>query len=125
MLNWNRSSLRARRTSEAAAVAALVCIGFSVLCLVLVGSEETNMAQARATSGWDRVLPMIKMGHLPAVLPDRKDGEDQAIQVLDSGGRVVAATRQLLGKPPIATLRSTDSCVRTQRTLGHPAGLKG
>jgi signal transduction histidine kinase len=38
---------------------------------------------------------------------------------------VVAATRQLVGKPPIATLRPTDKDVRTQRTLCPPAGLKG
>jgi signal transduction histidine kinase len=107
------------------AVAALVCIGFSVLCLVLVGSEETTMAESRATTGWDRVLPLIKLGRLPAVLPDRKDGKVQAIQVLDARNRVVAATRQLVGKPPIATLRSTDGGVRTQRTLCPPAGLKG
>jgi signal transduction histidine kinase len=122
MLNWNRSSLRARRTSEAGAVAALVCIGFSVLFLVFVGSQEKDMAQARVTAGWDRVLPIIKLGHLPAVLPDGKDG---AIQVLDARNQVVSATRQLVGKPPIATLRSTDTGVRTQRTLCHLVGLTG
>ncbi|MCW2916241.1 MAG: histidine kinase, partial [Actinomycetia bacterium] len=83
------------------------------------------MAQNRATAGWDRVLPTLKLGHLPAVLPDRRDGKDQAIQVLDAGNRVVSATRQLVGRPPIATLRSTDTGVRTQRTLCHPVGLKG
>ncbi|MCW2913047.1 MAG: Signal transduction histidine kinaselike protein [Actinomycetia bacterium] len=84
------------------------------------------MAQGRATAGWDRVLPLIKVGRLPAVLPDRKDGKVQAIQVLDARNRVVAATRQLVGKPPIATLRSTHGgSVRTQRTLCRPAGLKG
>jgi signal transduction histidine kinase len=83
------------------------------------------MAGNRATAGWDRVLPMMKLGRLPAVLPDRKDGKVQAIQVLDSRNRVVAATRQLVGKPPIATVRRTDGGVRTQRRLCPPAGLKG
>ncbi|MCW2913046.1 MAG: Signal transduction histidine kinaselike protein [Actinomycetia bacterium] len=83
------------------------------------------MAQGRATTGWDRVLPLIKLGRLPALLPDRKDGKVQAIQVLDARNRVVAATRQLVGEPPITTLRSTDGGVRTQRTLCPPAGLKG
>ncbi|MGI8331410.1 sensor histidine kinase [Actinomadura scrupuli] len=107
------------------AVSALVCIGFSVLCLVLVGRHENDGAQARITAGWDRVLPLLKLGRLPAVLPDRKDGRVQAIQVLDAHNRVVAATRQLAGKPPIAIIRSSDSGVRTQRTLCPPAGLKG
>ena len=125
MLNWNRSSLRARTTAAAAAVAALVCIGVSVLALVLVGIEETGTADNRLTAGWDRTLPIIKLGHLPAVLPDRRDGKEQAIQVLNGHGRVVAATRQLVGEPPIATLRPGDGGVRTQRTLCHAAGLKG
>ncbi|MCW2915149.1 MAG: histidine kinase, partial [Actinomycetia bacterium] len=116
------SSLRARTTSATAAVAALMCIGVSVLCLVFMGREETDDAQARATAGWDRVLPIIKLGHLPAVLPQGKDG---ATQVLDARNRVVAATPRLVGKPPIATLRPTDDSVRTQQTLCPPAGLKG
>src|SRR5258708_30992677 len=121
-LNWNRSSLRARMTLATGAVAALVCIGFSVLCLILVGRQENYDAQARATVGWDRVLPIIKQGHLPAVLPYHKDGP---IQVLDAHDKVVAATPRLVGKPPIATLRPTDNNVLTQRTLCHPDGLKG
>ncbi|MCW2884402.1 MAG: hypothetical protein QOE54_5898 [Streptosporangiaceae bacterium] len=125
MVNWNRSSLRARRTSEAGAVAALVCIGLSVLFLVLVGKQDTAMAQARVTAGWDRVLPLIKLERLPAVLPDRQDGKVQAIQVLDARNRVVAATPQLVSEPPIATFRSTDGGVRAQRMLCPPAGLKG
>jgi signal transduction histidine kinase len=126
MLNWNRSTLRARTTSATSAAAALVCIVFSVLFLVFVGSKETGMARHRATMAWNRVLPIIKQGHLPAVLPGLLAGNTQAIQVLDARNRVVAATPRLLGKPPIATLRSTDTgVVRTQRTLCPPAGLKG
>jgi len=66
------------------------------------------------TSGWDRVLPLIKLGRLPAVLPD-EGRQVQAIQVLDahSGGR---GDRQLVASrrspPPF-----TDGGVRTQRTL--------
>jgi signal transduction histidine kinase len=122
MLNWNRSSLRARMTLATGAVAALVCIGVSVLCLILVGRQENYDAQARATMGWDRVLPIIKQGHLPAVLLYHKDGP---IQVLDVHDHVVAATPRLVGKPPIATLRPTDNKQLTQRTLCHPDGLKG
>src|SRR4051794_12974831 len=125
MLSRNRPLLRARRTWEHGAVAALVCIGFSVVFLVLVGRQDANAALDRATAGWDRVLPLIKLGRLPAVLPDRKDGKFQEIQVVDARGRVVAATRQLAGKPPIATLGRADTGVRTERTLCSVAGLRG
>jgi signal transduction histidine kinase len=121
MPNWNRSSLRARTTSATAAAAALVCIGFSVLFLMFAGSKETDDAEARATAGWARVLPISR--HLPAVLPAGNDGP---IQVLDTHNRVVAATPGLVGKPPMAIFPPTppDRDVRTQRTLCPPAGLK-
>jgi signal transduction histidine kinase len=107
------------------AVAALVCIGVSVLFLAFLGSQETDKARHRATVAWNRVTPVIKLGHLPAVLPDGTVGKDQAIQVLDARNRVVAATQRLAGKPPIATFRSTNNNVRSQRTLCRPVGLKG
>jgi signal transduction histidine kinase len=125
ILNWNRSSLRTRTTSATAAVAALVCIGGSVLFLAFMGSKETNDAQARVTAEWNRVLPLIIVGRLPRVLPYAKDDMGEAIQVVNASGQVVSATRQLIDQPPIALLRRTDTEIRTQRTLCPPAGLKG
>jgi signal transduction histidine kinase len=122
MLNWNRSSIRARRTLEYGAVAALVCIGVSVLFLLFAGSKESGAARMRATGAWNRVVPLIRQGPLPSVLPG---GEGDAIQVLDAHGRAVAATRQLVGKPPMATFRSTSMDVRAVRALCPPVGLKG
>ncbi|MBC6463750.1 hypothetical protein HKK72_38855, partial [Actinomadura sp. HBU206391] len=106
MLNWDRSSLRARTVLATSAAAALVCIGVSLLFLIFMGSQKTDAVQARVTDDWDRVLPVIALGgHLPPVLPDSvlADSKSEAIQVLDARGRVVAATRELAGKPPIAT----------------------
>jgi signal transduction histidine kinase len=122
MLNVSRSSIRARRTLVFSAIAALVCIGVSVLFLLYAGGKEADAAQARVTGAWDRVVPLIRQGPLPSVLPG---GEVRAIQVLDAHGRVVAATRQLAGKPPMATFRSNNREVRAARTLCPPAGLKG
>jgi signal transduction histidine kinase len=122
MLNWNRASVRARRTSATGVVAALVCVGFSVLFLLFAGGKEADATQARATRAWSRVVPLIRQGPLPSVLPG---GEGEAIQVLDAHGRAVAATRQLVGKPPMATFRSANRDVRAVRALCPPAGLKG
>ncbi|WP_245878614.1 sensor histidine kinase [Streptosporangium subroseum] len=52
-------------------------------------------------------------------------GKDMAIQILDTHGRMVAATPQLVGKPPMATFRSTNSDVHAVRVLCPPTGLKG
>jgi signal transduction histidine kinase len=128
MLRVTGSSLRTRTVSATSAVMALVSIAVSMLFLVAVGDQETDAARARIIDGWDRVLPLIALGHdLPPVLPDSMlaDSKNEAIQVMDASGRVVAATRQLAGKPPIATLGSTDNNVHTSRTLCPPPGLKG
>jgi signal transduction histidine kinase len=123
ILDRNRPSLRARRTLEAGALAALLCAAFGVLFLLTVGDQDAQSARVQATAGWNRVLPLVEDGRLPSVLPDSTDGQYQEIQVLDAQNRVVAASRHLLGKPPITTARSKGA--RSQRTLCHPAGLTG
>jgi signal transduction histidine kinase len=107
---------------EYGAVAALVCIGVSVLFLLYAGRKEADAALARTGEAWNRVVPLIRQGPLPSVLAGDKG---EAIQVLDAQNRVVAATWQLAGKPPMATFRSTSSEVRAARALCPPAGLQG
>jgi signal transduction histidine kinase len=99
-----------------------VCIGIGVLFLLYAGGKEADAARARVTGAWSRVVPLIRQGPLPSVLPG---GEVQAIQVLDAHGRVVAATRHLVGKPPMATFHSANRDVRAVRELCPPAGLTG
>src|SRR3954447_12962520 len=103
---WYRPSFRARRTVATGLVAALLFIGVSVLFLLFAGNKEADGAQTRVTSAWDRVVPLIREGPLPSVLPQ---GKVEAIQVVDARGRVVAATPQLGGKPPMATFHSTSA----------------
>ncbi|WP_239513769.1 cell wall metabolism sensor histidine kinase WalK [Streptosporangium sp. 'caverna'] len=103
-------------------VTALVCIGVSLLFLMFAGGKEADHSQALATGTWNRVVPLIRQGPLPSVL---RDGKGVAIQVLDAHDQVVSATRQLVGKPPMATFRSTSEDVRAARVLCPPAGLKG
>ena len=124
-MNWPRPSLRVRRACETGVVAALACIAFSWFFLVFVGGQQTRMAQDRVTAGWDRVLPLIKQEGLPPVLPQNTAGRFQEIQVLNASNRVISATRNLAGKPPMATLRPSDTGVRNDRTVCHPAGLTG
>jgi signal transduction histidine kinase len=107
---------------EYGAVAALVCIGVSVLFLLYAGRNEADAALARTGEAWNRVVPLIRQGPLPSVLAGDKG---EAIQVLDAHNRVVAATWQLAGKPPMATFRSTSREVRAARALCPPAGLQG
>ncbi|WP_440072174.1 sensor histidine kinase [Streptosporangium sp. OZ121] len=122
MLSRYLPSLRARRTAATAAVAACVCVGVGLLFLLFAGGREADFAQARVTDAWNLVVPLIRQGPLPPVLPR---GEVEAIQVLDARGRVVASTPELAGRPPIATFRADARNVRTTRVLCPPRGLEG
>ncbi|MEU4408843.1 HAMP domain-containing sensor histidine kinase [Streptosporangium sp. NPDC023963] len=122
MLSRYLPSLRARRTVATAVVAACVCVGVGLLFLLFTGGRETDFAQAHVTDAWNRVVPLIRQGPLPPVLPK---GEVEAIQVLDAHGRVVASTPELAGRPPIATFRADDRNVRATRMLCPPRGLEG
>ncbi|GAA0433778.1 hypothetical protein Acor_08020 [Acrocarpospora corrugata] len=103
-------------------LAALVCIGVSVLFLLFAGSKEADKAQAQAIGAWNRVVPLIRQGPLPSVLPA---SEGEAIQVLNAHGVPVASTAQLAGKPPMAAFVSSSTSVRVARVLCPPTGLKG
>ncbi|MBD3144334.1 sensor histidine kinase [Microbispora bryophytorum] len=122
MVNWNRSSVLIRRTVGYSTVAALVCTGVSLLFLVIVGGKDDESSRARVTGAWDRVVPLIREGFLPSMLPA---GKDMAIQVLNTRNEVVAATPQLAHKPPMATFRAASASVHAERVLCPPAGLKG
>ncbi|GII59738.1 hypothetical protein Pth03_81270 [Planotetraspora thailandica] len=122
MPNGSRTSFRARRTAATGVVAALVCVGVSLLFLFFAGNKEADSAQSRITGAWDRVVPLIRQGPLPSLLPYSRV---TAIQVVDERGQVVAATPQLVGKPAMATFHSTTSNVRATQVLCPPAGLRG
>ncbi|MGI8330506.1 sensor histidine kinase [Actinomadura scrupuli] len=114
--------MRARLTVAGSAIAALVCVGVSALFIVMLGNREAEQAALRAAGATEGVLSLIRQGPLPPVLPG---GQDEAIQVLDERGRVIAATPPLVGKPPMATFRPIGGEPRTTRTLCPPAGLRG
>jgi signal transduction histidine kinase len=108
-------------TLLAGVVAALVCIGVSVLVLAFVRSAETYDARDQLAGASDQVLSMIKQGSLPHLLRPR---DDEAIQVVNAHGRSFDATPQLAGRPPIAAFRAARG-MQAERTLCPPAGLKG
>ncbi|WP_214109174.1 sensor histidine kinase [Acrocarpospora catenulata] len=122
MVKWQRSSFLGRRTMITGAFMALMCLFLSTLFLMYAGSKEADNALAKEIAAFSRVVPLIRQGPLPSVLPDE---DDAAIQVLDAQGKPVAASAQLVGKPPIATFRPDDGATRSVRVLCPPAGLTG
>jgi len=118
---WNLASLRARITLVAGVFATLVCLALCVLAVVAVREGEARDRQTLITDSIDRMNNHIRRGWFPINLAPSGDEE---FQVLNPRGQVVAATRQLAGKPPIATFRPAGG-LREKRTLCPPTGLKG
>jgi signal transduction histidine kinase len=118
----DRSSLRARITLVASAFAALIYVSVGVFVVIAVRGREAAYAREQVTESSERVLTLVKRGALPSVLTH---SGDELIQVLDSHGRVMAATPKIVGKPPMATFQPTGGALRDARRLCPPAGLDG
>jgi signal transduction histidine kinase len=122
MLQRRRSSLRVRMTLAASAVAALVCAVISVLVLVGARNKDADRNRQEVIQASERVVVMVRENHLPRVL---SSVDARAIQVVDTRGRVVASTQNLVGRPPIASFRPRPGNLVAIRELCPPAGLKG
>ncbi|WP_245675027.1 sensor histidine kinase [Herbidospora cretacea] len=105
-----------------ALVTTLVCVGVSLLFLLFAGYKENDSVMAHAIQAWDRVVPLIREGPLPKMLPDDSVKD---IQVVNAQGKVEAATPELTGKGPIATFHADKANVRAERVLCPPQGLSG
>ncbi|RMI47521.1 sensor histidine kinase [Actinomadura harenae] len=105
------------------AVAALACTIISVLLVGGVHSRVAEYDRERTTTAALTFVQMIKQGRLPGQLPV-VDGV-QAAQVLDPRGRVVAATPDLVGGPPMASFQPSEEAVSTFQVLCPPRGLHG
>jgi signal transduction histidine kinase len=112
--------VRVRMMVITSGIAALVCVALSVLGLLLVHGTVNNLREQRATNAQFQVVSALKRGHLPHVLLPY--GAD-AIQVITVSGQPVAATRQLVGKPPMAGFRPPQNMVSDGRVMCPPGGL--
>jgi signal transduction histidine kinase len=103
-------------------LAALVCLAMTVLVMIGIRGSATDYTVEQASGGALEVVHLIKRDRLPRILSTRRA---EVIQVLNAHGQVVAATRQQIGKPPIATFRPGEDSVRADRVLCPPTGLTG
>lgn len=102
------TSVRARTTAAACLVlgSAFVLCGvvFSVLLHrhVINGVDDTTKGRAEDVAG------LLEQGRLPQVLANPGE-DDTLVQVVDARGRVIAASENIAGKPPVATFEPGDS----------------
>jgi signal transduction histidine kinase len=109
-------------TLVAGAVAALVCAVISVLVVIAVRSADEDNNRRQVIAAANRVVILVREGRLPSMLPS---SDAKEIQVLNAQGRVVAETRELAGKPPIASFQPSHGNLIALRELCPPTGLTG
>lgn len=109
-----RFGLRSRATVVATVLCASVLIGGSV---ILVGTLDRQLTSSRDDLSRSRVRDLIDQAaadSLPAVL--RNVNEDSVAQVFTEDGRVVAASANIQGQPPIVSVpTNSDGEARTIR----------
>lgn len=102
-----RFSLRSRATAVATLLCALVLIGGSV---TLVSTLERQLTSSRDDLSRSRVRDLIDQaagGELPAVL--RNVNDDSVAQVFTQDGRVVSASANIQGQPPIVSATTSSN----------------
>ncbi|WP_280697388.1 HAMP domain-containing sensor histidine kinase [Kitasatospora sp. GP82] len=104
-------SVRARATVGATAVVAGALGAASLALLGILHANLSHNAENAAAQQADTVAQLAAQGRLPDLVP-LAHGAD-FIQAVDAHGRVVAASQNLAGKPPVADLRPADGTVRT------------
>ncbi|WP_313905031.1 MULTISPECIES: ATP-binding protein [unclassified Streptomyces] len=112
-------SVRARATLGATAVVALALTAASVALFAMLHADLQRNANDAATAQADTVGQLAAEGKLPDLLP-LTHGAD-FIQVVDSSGRVVAASQNLVGRPAVAHLRPHEGRLRATWS-GEPFG---
>lgn len=111
--------MRARATLGATAVVALALTAASVALFAMLHADLQRNANDAATAQADTVGQLAAEGKLPDLLP-LTHGAD-FIQVVDSSGRVVAASQNLVGRPAVADLRPHEGRLRATWS-GEPFG---
>ncbi|WP_433254388.1 sensor histidine kinase [Actinomadura nitritigenes] len=104
-----RLPLRTSSALAAAGLTALEAAGTAMLFLRKVGRDRAVLARERGELTVDQVFHQMLRGPLNTTLPSRFGN---AIQVIDAGGRILAATEGLENGPPLS--RVVPPRARTQ-----------
>jgi signal transduction histidine kinase len=116
--------MRARTTLAACTVVGVALLAGAVGLLALVHHSLVATIDAGAAARAADIAAQAAQGPLPATLAVR-GGEEALVQVVDVSGRVVAASANLQGEPPITGLR-TGPGGHASATLHHlPIGDDG
>ena len=104
-----RGSVRIRITSAALSVLALALLAGGSALVIGLDAALTREARAAAALRAAEVARVVASGGDPVAAAG--GGDDTAMQILDPGGRVVAASANLSGRPALTTLAYGESRV--------------
>lgn len=110
---WHRCSIRTRLAAVASAVMALLCVAVAVFTMVTIRQAAIDYRTDQLFA--DAVLLGAQMRHR---VPELAEGSGQAIQVFDPSGTMVAATRDVAGKPPMTNLHPDPDAYASVTTCG-------
>ncbi|WP_406209708.1 HAMP domain-containing histidine kinase [Kitasatospora sp. NBC_01560] len=99
-------SVRARTTLAACTSVAVVLLAASAAVVLLLRANLERSVEDGAREQARAVARLATDGHLTAALP--LDHGTDFVQVIDAGGRVVAASQNLIGRPALAPTGARD-----------------
>ncbi|MGH2737028.1 MAG: ATP-binding protein [Actinomycetota bacterium] len=107
-LRARSGTVRVRTTAGAVLVVGVALLVAAIAMVVLLRRSLTDDVRTAAMIRADAVLDVLEAG--PGLDGVRVgDQEDEFVQVLDRGGRVIASSANLEGEPPIAVLEPGES----------------
>lgn len=115
------STIRARTTGAACVVVTFALAVGAVLVVVVLRRSLVDNVQAAASARAEDVASLVRQGNLPSRLAAPGE-EDSLVQVVDSQGRVVAASANLEGEDPIVAFEGIGPSDRTQTVGRLPIG---
>ncbi|WP_063765383.1 sensor histidine kinase [Nonomuraea candida] len=113
-------SIRARMTiATVVSFGVILLAGVGTISLTYPARARADLA-AQAAKASRHLTTMIDTRRLPAPIPPQ-DGV-QLLQIVDSGGRVVAASAELAGRPPLTRARPSGGDSRVDDRVCRPHG---
>lgn len=106
---WHRYSIRCRLAVVAGVVTALLCTAMAVFIVVMSRHAAVDYRTDQLFTGAANLGAQMRR-HVPDLT---ESGPGQAIQVFDPAGTMVTATHDMVGKPPMTSLRPDPDAYAT------------
>ena len=115
------AGVRARSTAAAVAVVALALVASSIALIFVLQRSVISTADRIATARAEELTAQLEEGFGPEIAVTGGAGDSAVVQVLDAG-RVVAASEDVQGEPPLSSLAPDEGQVLRETLSNLPVG---